>query len=240
MPSEDPFVEGRLQQDVSKGTNTLVENYLTYTADFNDHSLILLGGHSYEKTESKYTSWNIVEFEANGIEPRFNPGLGQRLDLAGNRPSGNAQMNELQSFFGRATYHYQGKYMVTGTVRADGSSKFGENNKYGTFPSFAAGWRLSDEGFMGWSPFSNLKLRGGWGQTGNQEIPNKITQESYRSSTAGDYTYPLSQTGPYPVGTVYTRLANPDIQWEVFNSNERRAGFRVIWWCTLGNDRLFP
>ncbi len=105
--------------------------------------------------------------------------------------------------------------MITGTVRADGSSKFGENNKYGTFPSFAAGWRISQESFMGSLPFSNLKLRAGWGQTGNQEIPNKITQESFRSSTAGDYTYPLFPTGPYPVGTVYTRLANPDIQWEV-------------------------
>ena len=215
MPSVDPFVEGRLQQDVGNGTNTLVENYLTYTADFNDHSLILLGGHSYEKTESKSTSWQIVQFEANGIEPRFNPGLGQILDLANHRPSGSAQENELQSFFGRATYHYQGKYMITGTIRADGSSKFGENNKYGTFPSFAAGWRISDESFMNWSALSNLKLRGGWGKTGNQEIPNKITQESYRSSTAGDYTYPLYPTGPYPAGTVFTRLANPDIQWEV-------------------------
>jgi len=215
MPSVDPYVQGRLQQDVRNGTNTLIENYLTYTKDFNDHSLILLGGHSYEKTDSRYSSWNIVQFEANGIEPRFNPGLGQLLDLASNRPDGSAQENELQSFFGRATYHFQGKYLITGTVRADGSSKFGENNRYGTFPSFAAGWRISQESFMGSLPFSNLKLRVGWGQTGNQEIPNKITQESFRSSTGGDDTYPLSPTGPYPVGTVFTRLANPDIQWEV-------------------------
>jgi iron complex outermembrane receptor protein len=215
MPSVDPFVEGRLQQDHSNSSNTLIENYLTYTKDFNDHSLSLLGGHSYQKTSYKSSSWNIVGFEANGIEPRYNPGLGQQLDLANNRPSGSAQENELQSFFGRVTYQYKGKYMITGTVRADGSSKFGENNKYGTFPSFAAGWRISDESFIGWSTLSNLKLRAGWGQTGNQEIPNKITQESFRSSTAGDYTYPLSPTGPYPSGTVYTRLANPDIQWEV-------------------------
>ncbi len=69
--------------------------------------------------------------------------------------------------------------MLTATVRADGSSKFGENNKYGIFPSFAAGWRISEESFMESSPFSNLKLRAGWGQTGNQEIPNKITQALY-------------------------------------------------------------
>jgi TonB-linked SusC/RagA family outer membrane protein len=239
MPSVDPYVQGRLQQNVSNGTNTIIENYLTYTADFNDHSLILLGGHSYEKTVSNSSSWQIVQFEANGIEPRFNPGLGQILDLANHRPSGSAQENELQSFFGRATYHFQGKYMITGTVRADGSSKFGENNKYGTFPSFAAGWRISQESFMGSSPFSNLKLRAGWGQTGNQEIPNKITQESYRSSTAGDYTYPLSPTGPYPVGTVYTRLANPDIQWEVSTQTNIGLDFGLLGGALSGTIDYF-
>ena len=74
---------------------------------------------------------------------------------------------------------------------------------------------FSEEGFMESSPFTNLKLRAGWGQTGNQEIPAKITKESYHSSNSGRVSYPLSETGPYPVGTVYTRLANPDIQWEV-------------------------
>ena len=215
MPSIDPYVEGRLQQDYFNGTNILFENYLTYNLDFNDHNITLLGGYSYQKTKERLSSWNIVGFEANGIEPRYNPGLGQRLDLAENRPSGSSEINELQSYFGRATYSYQGKYMVTGTVRVDGSSKFGENNRYGTFPSFAAGWRISEESFMESSPFSNLKLRAGWGKTGNQEIPAKITKESYQSSNSGDYSYPLSETGDYPVGTVYTRLANPDIQWEV-------------------------
>ncbi|NOR74464.1 MAG: SusC/RagA family TonB-linked outer membrane protein [Draconibacterium sp.] len=215
MPSVDPYIEGRLGQSFFNGTNTLIENYLTYTADFDDHNISLLGGYSYQKTDERSRSWNIIEFEPNGIEPRYNPGLGQQLDLSQNRPSGWARINELQSYFGRATYNYQGKYMLTGTVRVDGSSKFGGNNKYGTFPSFAAGWRISEESFMDSSPFTNLKRRAGWGQTGNQEIPAKITKESYQSSTDGKVSYPLSETGPYPVGTVYTRLANPDIQWEV-------------------------
>jgi len=223
MPSVDPFVEGRLQQDFYNGTNTLIENYLTYTIDLDDHNVTLLGGHSYQETNNRYRSWNIDQFEPNGIEPRMNPGNGQRMTLDLNRPSGWAQINELQSFFGRATYSYQGKYLLTGTVRIDGSSKFGENNRYGTFPSFAAGWRISEESFMESSPFSNLKLRVGWGQTGNQEIPNKITKESFQSSNDGRLSYPLSETGPYPVGTIYTRLANPDIQWEV--STQTNIGF---------------
>ena len=228
MPSVDPYIEGRLGQSFFNGTNTLIENYLTYTADFDDHNLSLLGGYSYQKTDERSRSWNIIEFEPNGIEPRYNPGLGQQLDLSQNRPSGWARINELQSYFGRATYNYQGKYMLTGTVRVDGSSKFGGNNKYGTFPSFAAGWRISEEAFMDSAPFTNLKLRAGWGQTGNQEIPAKITKESYQSSTDGKVSYPLSESGPYPVGTVYTRLANPDIQWEVSKQTNIGLDFGLL------------
>ncbi len=228
MPSIDPFVEGRLEQGFYNGTSTLVENYLTYDFEINNHNISLLGGYSYQKSEGRNRSWNIDQFEANGIEPRYNPGLGQRLEIGLNRPSGWANIHELQSYFGRATYNYLGKYMITGTVRADGSSRFGKNNKYGTFPSFAAGWRISEESFMESSPFSNLKLRAGWGQTGNQEIPDKITQESFKSTNSGDYTYPLSETGPYPVGTVYTRLANPDIQWEVSTQTNIGLDFGLL------------
>lgn len=214
MPSIDPYVEGRLAQSFYNGETTLLENYLTYNFDVDDHNLNLLAGYSYQKSKGRSRSWSIENFVANGIEPRYNPGLGSVLD-ASNHPSGWANIHELQSYFGRATYSYQGKYMITGTIRADGSSRFGGNNKYGTFPSFAAGWRISEESFMESSPFSNLKLRAGWGQTGNQEIPDKITKESYKSNSSGDYTYPLDNSNNYPVGTVYTRLANPDIQWEV-------------------------
>jgi iron complex outermembrane receptor protein len=215
MPNADPFEEGRLQQNYLDGYNTLIENYLTYTYDEGDHNFTILGGYSYQKIYDRYRSWNIDNFADNGIEPRYNPGLGQKLTLVDNQPSGWARINELQSYFGRANYSYKGKYMLTATVRADGSSKFGENNKYGIFPSFAAGWRISEESFMESLPFSNLKLRAGWGQTGNQEIPPKITQALYTTRISGSTSYPLDNSGIYPAGTTFTRLANPDIQWEV-------------------------
>ncbi len=163
MPSVDPYVEGRLVQNFYNGTSTLLENYLTYDIDLDEHNITLLAGHSYQKSEGRYRSWNIDQFEANGIEPRYNPGLGQRLEIGLNRPSGWANIHELQSFFGRATYNYLGKYMVTATVRSDGSSRFGGNNKYGTFPSFAAGWRISEESFMESSLFVQLKTACGLG-----------------------------------------------------------------------------
>lgn len=228
MPSVDPFVEGRLRQNYFNGTNTLIENYLTYTKNFDDHSLTVLGGYSYQKIDERSRYWEIQQFEPNGIEPRMNPFNGQRLTLADTRPDGWARINELQSYFGRATYNYKSRYMLTGTFRIDGSSKFGANNRYGTFPSFAAGWRITEESFMESSPFTNLKLRVGWGQTGNQEIPAKITKESFESSTDGKVSYPLSETGPYPVGTVYTRLANPDIQWEVSTQTNIGIDFELL------------
>jgi len=223
MPNANPYEEGSLTQQFTSGNNTLIENYLTYTLDKGDHNLTLLGGHSYQKTLDQYSNWSITGFANNGIEPRYNPGLGQKLTLVDNHPSGWAQIDELQSFFGRANYSYLGKYLVTATVRADGSSKFGANNRYGIFPSFAGGWRISEEEFMKSVPaISNLKLRASWGKTGNQEIPSKITQASYTTSITSTGSYPLDNTTNYVAGTTYVRLANPDIQWEV--STQSNAG----------------
>ncbi len=217
MPNADPFERGRLQQTYFNGRNTLIENYLTYTFGIgDDHNFTILAGHSYQEIYNRWRSWSVDIFPDNGVEPRYNPGLGQQLNLVDNHPEGWANINELQSFFGRANYDFRDKYMVTATVRADGSSKFGENNKYGIFPSFAAGWRISEEPFMESSLFSNLKLRAGWGQTGNQEIPNKITQASYTTQISSQNSYPLGgNEPPYTAGTTFVRLANPDLQWEV-------------------------
>jgi iron complex outermembrane receptor protein len=215
MPSTLPFERGRLDQNFSNGTNTIIENYLTYTRDFGDHNIQAMAGYSFQETFGRYRAWSIGLFAPTGVEPRYNPGLGQELNMVDNKPSGWAQINELQSFFGRANYSYKNKMLFTATLRSDGSSKFGENKKYGTFPSFAAGWRITEEEFMKSLPFSNLKLRAGWGQTGNQEIPNKITQALFTTSVSSTTSYPLDPTGSYPAGTTYVRLANPDIQWEV-------------------------
>jgi len=215
IPSTTPLQLGDLDSYFVNNKNTLIENYITYAFNKEMHSFSFLAGHSYQKIFVQTRQWSIDRFANNGIEPRYNPGLGQELDLVDNRPAGSAYENELQSFYGRVNYGFKDRYLFTATVRADGSSKFGENNKYGTFPSFALGWRISEEEFLKTGPFSNLKLRLGWGKTGNQEIPGKITQASFTSSVSGSTSYPLFSTGPYPAGITYRRLANPDLQWEV-------------------------
>ncbi len=215
LPNAVPLQDGRLETIYITNNNSLIENYLTYTKDFNNNSFSALVGHSYQKIFLQGRSSSINKFPISDIDPIYNPGLGQELTLANNKPSGYATKNELQSFFSRLNYSFKDKYLLTATVRADGSSKFGANNKYGIFPSFAAGWRISEEEFMKGSRISNLKLRAGWGQTGNQEIPSKITQALFTSTVSASTSYPLVNSGPFPAGTTYSRLANPDIQWEV-------------------------
>ncbi|GEO10469.1 SusC/RagA family TonB-linked outer membrane protein [Segetibacter aerophilus] len=215
LPFAQPLRDGRLETFYNYNRNTLIENYLTYSFATPRHSVSALAGHSYQKIFVQGRNNSINRFPISPVEPIYNPGLGQELTLANNRPGGYAFINELQSFFGRVTYQLDNKYLLTANFRADGSSKFGSNNKYGLFPSFSLGWKISDEEFMSGSVFNNLKLRGGWGRTGNQEIPSKITQALYTSQVSASTSYPLYASGLYPAGTTFSRLANPDIQWEV-------------------------
>lgn len=220
--NESNISDGTLDELTSANTNSLVENTLTYNWNNYKHNFTVLAGHSYQTFLDEFRGTSARGFAANNIEPRY-----QDQNSTSEFPttiSASAVKNELQSFFGRLNYVYGEKYLFTATIRADGSSKFGDNNKYGYFPSFAAGWNLSKEAFMANSAFNNLKLRASWGQTGNQEIPSKITKASFSedrlATGAGSLnTYPIDTDGTtldsYPYGIVFTRLANPDLQWEV-------------------------
>lgn len=210
-----PLRDGRLETYNSINRNTLVENYVTYNFNKNKHVLSALAGHSYQQVFLQGRGWSINRFPLTIVEPIYNPGIGQELTLANNKPNGYALKNELQSFYARVNYAFNNKYLATINFRMDGSSKFGTNNKYGAFPSFSLGWKASEEKFLQNGPFSNLKVRAGWGQTGNQEIPSKITQALFTSVVSGTTSYPLAAAGAYPAGTTYARLANPDVQWEV-------------------------
>lgn len=234
-----PLQDGRLETIYTYNKNKLIENYFTYTLNRADYSLTALIGHSYQRIFLQGRSNSINKFPISSIEPIYNPGLGQDLTLANNKPGGYALINELQSFFSRVNYQYKDKYLVTATVRADGSSKFGSNNKYGIFPSFSFGWRVSEEGFMKSSPFNDLKLRAGWGRTGNQEIPSKITQALFTSQVSATTSYPLFSTGAYPAGTSYSRLANPDIQWEVSNQTDFGLDFGIFNGAFSGSIDVF-
>jgi len=234
-----PQQNGRLDTYNNSNQNSLVENYLTFNLEEGDHVFSALLGHSFQKIQYQGRTWSINKFPIVPTEPIYNPGIGQELTLATNKPAGSATINELQSFFSRLNYQFQDKYLVTATVRADGSSKFGSNNKYGYFPSFSLGWRLSEEPFLKNTSISNLKLRGGWGQTGNQEIPSKITQPLFTASVSGTTSYPLDNGTSYAPGITYSRLANPDIQWEVSTQSNVGLDFAFLNGALSGSVDVF-
>lgn len=141
--------------------------------------------------------------------------------------SGTSTAYSLMSFFGKVNYAYDDKYLVSGTIRRDGSSRFGKNNRWGTFPAFNLGWRLSQEDFMSnyKDIFSDLKLRFGWGQTGNQEMDNLAVYGYYVTDYGkGDPTwgavwgtaYDLAGKGSGLLSSGFKRnqLENPDLKWE--------------------------
>lgn len=233
--NESNISNGTLDELITSNANSLVENTLTYNWNNQTHNFTALAGHSYQTFLDEYRGTSYRGFADNNIDPRY-----QDHNSTSEFPTtvnASATRNELQSFFGRLNYTYADKYLFTATIRADGSSKFGDNNKYGYFPSFALGWNLTKEDFMANSGFNNLKLRGSWGQTGNQEIPSKITKASFsedRLATGGGSlnTYPIDTDGTtldsYPYGIVFTRLANPNLQWEVSTQIDLGIDFAIF------------
>lgn len=183
----------------------LVENTLTYANTFGQHNVNVLAG--YTREESNY-SW------VGGLGEGYPTDQFVTLEAAeGTVTPYDYETNfTLESLLGRVTYDYAGRYLLTATVRRDGSSRFGENNRYGVFPSFSAGWRISDESFFDVGFINDLKLRGSWGQLGNQNI--------------GDYPFTAfinqfptySFNGQEAQGAIQVALANEDIKWETNES----------------------
>ncbi|WP_027078094.1 SusC/RagA family TonB-linked outer membrane protein [Maribacter antarcticus] len=213
------FEFGFLNSSATVNSNTLIENTLTYTFEKGDHNVTLLGGHSYQETTFEQKQFQLEGFADNGIEPRYQDQIS--TDVFPTTLNSGAFINELESYFGRVNYGYANKYLVTATMRADGSSRFGENNEYGYFPSVALGWNINKESFLAENAvFNTLKLRASWGQTGNQDgIPSKVSLASYVDSKTENDTYPVGgnevSLADYPFGTVPVRTAFPNLKWEV-------------------------
>ncbi|MEX2641311.1 MAG: TonB-dependent receptor [Balneolales bacterium] len=231
--------EGRYVDGRRENSNFQTESTLNYVFGLDDHSFNLLGGFSYQNLTFRGRSFSVNEFSTTEIRAYDNPGIGNRLLIGENRPSGFASQNELQSFFGRANYDYMGRYSLTATLRADGSSRFGDNNKYGYFPSFAAGWQVSEESFMdNVEAVSNLRLRAGWGLSGNQEIPNGITQQLLNVGSGGGSGHELVP-GIITPGITFVRTHNPDLQWEVSRQTNIGVDFGFLGDALYGTVDLF-
>ena len=189
---------------VLERSNYLVEYTVNYNKNINEnHALTILGGVTYQSFISRLFTANISGFPTDDLGTD-NLGLG---DTNTDNISSNHEENTLLSYLGRVNYNLYDKFLFTGSIRADGSSRFGQNNKYGYFPSFAVGWKLSEEDFVP-ETFEQLKLRASWGQTGNQEIGNYGSQLTF--GTGPDVVFNNTiQNSAEP-----QRIANPDLKWE--------------------------
>lgn len=179
------------------------ENYLTYNNEFGAHRVNAMLGLSWQERTFAFSEiyargFSDDFFRYNNIGSASNPSA----------PSSGTDEWALNSYFLRAGYTFDDKYMVTLTGRVDGSSRFGENNKYGFFPSAGVGWMISEEAFMENSTFfERLKLRASYGITGNTEIPPYSSLATVSSGT-------VLLNGTRVSSSSVNRLANPDLEWE--------------------------
>jgi len=195
------------------------ENYFNYNKRIGtDHNIAAVLG----------LSWSQLRYQRNGASNSIflsdfygysNLGAGAAVRPGVSSSDGSSALN---SYFARINYGYKDKYLLTLTGREDGSSKFGSNNKYGFFPSAGVAWRVSQENFMkNITAVSDLKLRGSWGRTGNQEIGSYVTQ-SY-ISTANVVLGGTSYTGLYP-----SSVANNDLKWETTEQYDAGVEFGIL------------
>lgn len=211
------------------GHARLTSQTITHTLDYRTNltsnlNLEALAGYEYWKSDYQNSQFAAFGFNTNLTQATFT-GIPYTSILQ----NGSAQVppsiyvdptTELQSYFGRVQLNYASKYYLSGTFRADGSSKFGSNNKYGYFPSVAAKWVISNEDFMKSSTlFSNIDLRGSWGVTGNQEFPAGASQEQFAFGSFNN------------AGQI--NVANPNLKWE------QTTGFDIGLDVSSRNGRIF-
>ena len=198
-----------------------LQGLLQYDKSWGDHDFSVLAGYSQEYTHFSNLMGYRKDFLNNSLS-ELNAG-----PVAGQQATGSAYEIALQSFFGRVNYSYKGKYLLEGNIREDGSSRFAPDNRWGIYPSFSAGWRISEEEFF--SPLkallTDLKFRGSWGKLGNQ---NLSSIQNSRGNPIGNYPYiPTISSGQnYTFGDAVAsgvaplNGANPLIQWESTTSSD--------------------
>ncbi|MBR5351543.1 MAG: TonB-dependent receptor [Prevotella sp.] len=229
----------------------------TYNFEKGNHRGDAMLGVEINRQDYKWNSAKRYELAILNTDYMW-PSAGSGRQLA----EGSGDGFSLVSYFGKVNYTYADRYMASLTVRRDGSSRFGSNNQYGTFPSVSAGWRISQEKFMqstsGW--LDDMKLRYSWGQTGNQEISNTARYTLYQSvvstglwgSGQAGSSYDISgSNGGYALANGYVRSqrGNDDIKWETTTQHNIGIDFAMLrnevygsldWFHKLTSDILLP
>lgn len=190
-----------LGEGSNRSITLLWDNTLTYDKTFGEHSINAVVGSSAQSNQFNYLSASVQKFPSESTQ-QIDNGILQPVQ------HGNAAEWAIMSYLGRVNYIFAEKYYLTATIRRDGSSRFGKENRWGWFPSAALAWRISNENFLKDSEtINNLKLRLGYGITGNQEIGNYSFASSYN-------TYLYNFNNSYVSAVLPTVLPNPNVKWE--------------------------
>ncbi len=224
-PGASPSRQGvyTLEEFRSDETVWLIENTLTYAKTFGRHNLNVLAGTTAQQSNS-----NSIAGTANSATPIRS--VSATVESQRNLAAGVYNQWSLLSYLGRLNYAFADKYLVSATIRRDGSSRFGTNNKWGVFPSFSVGWRVSEEGFLrNLAVVSDLKLRASRGTLGNQEIGLYDYLGTLTNDRAA-YTFGTGQT--LQPGLYINNLGNANLQWE--KSTQTNLGLDA----SLFNNRL--
>ena len=209
IPTSDSTFNGSKNTYNQEATNQLLDVYLTYITSFNDaHNLTAVAGHSYQAFEFDNTSYDS-EAEEDGNDFEF-------IDRS---------KNVLLSYFTRLNYDYQGKYLLTATLRADASSKLNPDDRWGYFPSLAAAWNLHKEGFMSDSFFDELKLRAGYGEVGNV---NGLGDYRFLTQYVGSQSTANYQFGSSFYQTYRPEPINTELRWEVGRTTNIGLDYAIL------------
>lgn len=202
----------------SASESRLRTQQFTHTLSYNKQmtseiNLNAVAGYEYLKFDYSSSGQSAQDFTDIGI-PYYNM-FGYATQSSRSISHYESPVNELQSMFARANVNIKDKYLFTATVRRDGSTKFGDNNKYGIFPSFSAAWNVSSENFMkNINQVQNLKIRLGYGQTGNQEFPSGASQTRFGPSGPGQIRQ--------------SNVGNPDLKWETSTTLNGGVDFSLM------------
>jgi iron complex outermembrane receptor protein len=203
---------GRLFLNDVESSNNLWENYFTYDKGFGSANLNAVLGYSYQSFQYGTRGIEMTNFRTSDLDLMINNFASADLKKGTSAIGRNSSdtKDELQSYFGRVNLSLKEKYLFTATLRADGSTRFGGDNKYGYFPSFAFKWRALQEGFLP-DAFSEFSVRLGYGVTGNQEIPYNLYQRRQRYN---DWDINDNGTSIDGGGIGFVSFNNSNLKWE--------------------------
>ncbi len=190
--------------------SAILENFFSYNKSFGKHDISATLGNAYSPS-GFYRDLTVLasNYTSDAIQ---NVSLGNTSSIyEANVNSGKSRL----SYFGRLGYTYNDKYVLNASVRKDGSSVFGENNRWGTFYGLGAAWSISKEEFLNSIPaLSNLKLRASYGKTGNDNIPPFLTSQNLWKGSSNNIVYSFGDTQNFSYGSIINSKPNPDLKWE--------------------------